>query len=184
MTTATGGKVWCDCPKFHQFPVTVRTRRRHRQAAGIIDIPDSPLFDSHEQRQLDIDGGWHENGTLPNDDFDGSMMDIDGEGDDRLLGEEDIDERRGIASEDDHSSDDDENSEKEEFEQCSYANPIDSDEEGDFFNDEDESASDEETDETDEMGFGSSDPSEVEDIVLLLQKLKELSGTNLDDLGR
>ena len=42
MATATDGKVWCDCPKFHRFPITVRTRRRHRQAAGMVDTPDSP----------------------------------------------------------------------------------------------------------------------------------------------
>ena len=48
-----------------------------------------------------------------------------------------------------------------------------------FFYDEDEFTSDEETE---EMGFETSDLNEVEDIVLLLQKLKELSDTNLDDL--
>src|SRR5438552_14395771 len=97
------------------------------------------------------------------------MMDIDGEGDDG---------RREIASEDDSKD-----SEDEEIEERGYANPIDSDEEVDFFNDEDEPASDGETDETDETGFESSDPDDVENIVLLLQKLKELSGTNLDDFA-
>ena len=108
------------------------------------------------------------------------MVDIDGESNDRFLRGEDIDECTGIPSEDDRSADGSKDNEDEEFEEPSYANPIDSDEEFDFFYHEDEPAFDEETEET---GFGSSDPDEVEDIVLLLRKLKELSGTNLYHFG-
>ena len=189
MATANDGKVWCDCPKFHTAPVTLRTRRRHRQAAGILDTPDSPpSFHPHEQRQLNTDGGRHENGirdthmpeatalespaisdTFPND-FDDWMMDIDGEGDDGY---------REMASEDDS-----EDSEDEEIEEPSYKNPIDSDEEIDFLYDEYESVSDEEMDATDVGGFDSSDTDEVQDIMWLLQHLKELSGTNLDNFVR
>jgi len=109
--------------------------------------------------------------TFPND-FDDWMMDIDGEGDDGY---------REMASEDDS-----EDSEDEEIEEPGYANPIDSDEEVDFFHDEDKPASDGEsyeTDETDIPGFESSDPDDVDNIVLLLQKLRALSGTNLHDFA-
>ena len=40
-----------------------------------------------------------------------------------------------------------------------------------------------EADEMDEMEIESSDPNEVQNIMLLLQKLKELSGTNLSDFA-
>ena len=201
MTIRNDGNVWCDCPKFHAAPVSLHTRRRHRKAAGILDTPDpAPIFPPHIQRQLDTDGGRHENDirdthvpeattldspvvddTFPNYDFDDMMMDIDGESDDGLLRGEDIDGCREIVSEAGHDAGDSEDSEDEEIEEPSYKNPIDSDEEIDFSYDEYESVSDEEMDAMDVGGFGSSDTDEVQDIMWLLQHLKELSGTNLDN---
>lgn len=197
MVTASDEKVWCNCPKFHKGPITIHTRREHRKIAGIPDTPDpSPTFHPHDQRQTDNEE--HEKDIrdihifeattpespiiedhLSNDNFDDSMMDVDWEDDDGLR-REDIDGCREIASEDDYGADD---SEDEEIEESNYANPIDSDEEVDFFDEENESISDEEMDEMDVDGFGSSDPDEIENIMLLLQQLKELSGANLDISG-
>src|SRR5438045_1880812 len=62
MTIRNDGNVWYDCPKFHAAPVSLHTRRRHRKVAGILDTPDpTPIFPPHTQRQLDTDGGRHEN---------------------------------------------------------------------------------------------------------------------------
>src|SRR5271169_159056 len=44
-------KVYCDCPKFHKGFVSIRTRRRHRKEASMIDHPDESPCQS--QFQLD-----------------------------------------------------------------------------------------------------------------------------------
>jgi hypothetical protein len=58
---AANQHVHCDCPAFHKGSVSVRTRTRHRLAAGIIDRPDETLI-PHRQ-------GLIQHGIIPNDDL-------------------------------------------------------------------------------------------------------------------
>ena len=44
-----------DCPKFHKCLVSLRTRSRHRNDAGMIDRPDEPfILPQQDQIQFDI----------------------------------------------------------------------------------------------------------------------------------
>ena len=181
VATANDEKVQCDCPRFHNGLVSIRTRRRHRKEAGI-----------RGQFQLDTlrnDGFPPENDSLgpqitattipeeadhghvpPVHDFDDWSMDINGEGDGGFFGDQ-------RASEDEEDSN---GRDEEDIEDLLQILTIDSGEES-AFEDEDEDEDKEENannelEDLEDRMDDRTDDEEAASLRLLLLELKELSG--------
>ena len=189
VTSATDGLVYCDCPKFHIRPVSVRTRSRHRKEAGMIDHLNDSLC--HGQLQLNTfhnDGHPPASGSLqrqittptipeeadndyalPVHDFDDWSMDIDGEGTGGFLS----DECAQTMSEEERDSD---GINEEDVEGALQRLTIDPGEESAFEDEDNDESTDEELEELDDLMHDGTNEDEADSLRLHLLQLKELSG--------
>ena len=192
--TANDERVQCDCPKFHNGLVSIRTRRRHRKEAGMIDLPDeSPRRSQFQLDTVRNDGSPPVNDssrpqitatTIPEEadhdhappvhDFDDWSMDIDGEGDRGFFSVE----RTQTPSEDEGDFNERDEGDVEDLLQMLT---IDSGEESAFEDEDGEESVDEELEDLDDRMHDRIDDDEVDSIRLLLLQLKELSGINHQD---
>jgi hypothetical protein len=100
MVSATVGLVHCDCPKWHSGPVSIRTRSRHREQAGMIDPPvEDPSRPQITATTIPEEAD-HDHAP-PVHDFDPWSMDIDGEGDGGFLSDRRTSEDEGDSNETD-----------------------------------------------------------------------------------
>lgn len=182
-------KVHCDCPRYHNGLVSIRTRRRHREEAGMIDPPDdSTLQGRFQLNTLRNDGFPPGNGssrpqitatTIPEEtdndhappvhDFDDWSMDIDGEGDGGFFSNE----HTQTTSEDEGDADE---SHEEDVEDALQKLVIDSGEESAFEDEDREEGTDEELEDLDDRMHDRTDDDDADSLKLLLLQLKELSG--------
>jgi hypothetical protein len=184
-----GEKVHCDCPRYHNGLISIRTRRRHREEAGMINpLNDSTLQSQFQLNTLRNDGflpgvssprpqitattipkETDKEHAPPGNDFDDWSMDINGEGDGGFFNSE----RSQTTSEDEEDVDEShEQDVKDELQKLT----IDSGEESAFEDEDGEEGTDEELEDLDDRMHGGTDDNDADSLKLLLLQLKELSG--------
>ena len=175
MVFAADEKVYCDCPRYHTGLVSIRTRRRHYQEAGMINPPEDTTLQSRDgllgpqiTTTNTIPEETDNNHALPVYDFDDWSMDIEGEGDGGFFSND----RSQTTSEDEGDADES----HEEDEDTLQKVIIESGEESTFSDEGWEGTDDEEPEDLDDRMHDRTDDEDEDSLRLLLHQLKELSG--------